>query len=166
MNYKNNKISTENYFNLTMTTPNCIIGEPQWAIEFEIYEDVSHLFPYINSLYPDSRYFDNPHYIRFSMDERYCVLYPKSSIIKPFNDKNEALKFINHFFSVLNSINNKKDTLTLCHKTFEHVPVLEIYNRLPGTNCKNCGYESCMAFSNAVSSGETNFVNCSELKNN
>lgn len=43
------------------------------------------------------------------------------------------------------------------------ISVLDIYNYLPKTNCKDCGCESCMAFAIALLEGKRTLNNCMHL---
>jgi len=43
------------------------------------------------------------------------------------------------------------------------VNVMEVYQLLPKTNCKKCGYPSCMAFAVALLGREANIEDCSPL---
>ena len=153
------------YYDLSLSTPRCTMDDNSpWAIYFKLFDDVSHLFPYINSVVPGSRYFKNPHYIRFAIDDKNCVLYPKSVLITPLEDRVQAQIFINRFFSLINQIEAHMDSVAPDDSVFIQVPVIEIYKKLPGTNCRDCGYKSCMAFACAAGAGEIELSNCTELK--
>ncbi|MBI5253879.1 MAG: acetyl-CoA synthase subunit gamma, partial [Euryarchaeota archaeon] len=41
---------------------------------------------------------------------------------------------------------------------------LQIYRLLPGTNCRECGEETCMAFASALIERKKNFEDCTPLK--
>ncbi|MDY6934930.1 MAG: (Fe-S)-binding protein [Spirochaetota bacterium] len=149
------------YYNLSVSSPRCTMDDNSpWAIDFRLYEDISHLFPYINSIAPDSRYFTNPHYIRFSLDGKNCVLYPRSVIITPLEDRVQARQFIDRFFSFINDIEARMNFVEPDDSVFTQAPVIEIYKKLPGTNCGDCGYKTCMAFACAVGAGEIELACC------
>ncbi|MBE3073626.1 MAG: hypothetical protein IMZ75_01570 [Actinobacteria bacterium] len=46
------------------------------------------------------------------------------------------------------------------YETRERPPALEIFKRLPKTNCKACGEPSCLAFAVRVWSGEVSVTDC------
>lgn len=52
------------------------------------------------------------------------------------------------------------------YRTRERPPALEIFKRLPGTNCKECGEPSCLAFAVKVWSGEVSVSECAPVFSN
>ena len=40
---------------------------------------------------------------------------------------------------------------------------IEIFKQLPKTNCKECGYATCMAFAAGLREGETEMAQCPPL---
>ncbi len=122
---------------------------------FRLDNDVRQLFPYINRAVQDAKFYDQPEYIQFNMDGVQCTLYPNDVIAAPFTDQKQALGFVKRLIDFLNDLYAKKDRLKPNFKTFSPVSVLDIYKLLPQTNCKECGYATCMAFAAALSKSET-----------
>jgi ArsR family metal-binding transcriptional regulator/DNA-binding CsgD family transcriptional regulator len=127
---------------------------------FKFDDDVSRLFPYINATVKNAKYYDTPEYIQFAIDDVLCTLYPKDVIAAPFKDQDHALKFIKHLIDFLNDIYVNKDTLEPNYKKFSPVSVIDIYRLVPQTNCKECGYTTCMAFAAALSKSKTTSDKC------
>jgi DNA-binding CsgD family transcriptional regulator len=75
--------------------------------------------------------------------------------VAPFIDQNQARNFIKYLIDFLNDIYDQRDQLKPDFKTFSPASVLDIYKLLPQTNCKECGYPTCMAFAAALSKSET-----------
>ncbi|MDY6934175.1 MAG: (Fe-S)-binding protein [Spirochaetota bacterium] len=153
------------YSDLKIKTPDCIVGAPVWVAHFKLDNDVTQLFPYINEMIEDSIYYEKPHYIQFTLDGFRCALYPDNVAVAPFEDRNQAIGFIGRLIDFLNDIYMRMDFLKPNYKKYRHIPVLEIFKLLPQTNCKKCGYLSCMAFASAISKGETLIDRCIELNN-
>ena len=40
---------------------------------------------------------------------------------------------------------------------------LEIFKHLPKTNCKKCGFPTCLAFAMALANGKTSLDNCPDV---
>ena len=127
---------------------------------FKIDNDISKLFPYINAAVKDCRYFENPAYVQLVLDDIQCTLYPKEVIAAPFMDQDQAEKFVDRLIDFLNDIYLKKDSLTPNHKTFRPISVIDIYKLLPQTNCKECGFPTCLAFAGALSKKQTTTDQC------
>jgi len=150
------------YSDFTLKTPDCHPNVSFRVARFKLDSDVSHLFPYINAQIDDALYFENPHYIKFSLEGIGCALYPDHAAAAPFAERKEALSFVQRLIAFLNDLESRMDSLEPNYNTHTYIPVLEIFKRLPQTNCKECGYPSCMAFAAAVSKGEASPEQCPE----
>jgi len=113
--------------------------------------DLAFLFPYINAVVPGAELHDAPSLIRFEMDGVFCVLYPSRCIATPFADRQEAGAFRDKVMSHLNEILDRRETIVPKHKVFKKVAVPDILKLLPLTNCKACGFPTCLAFASMVS---------------
>ena len=127
---------------------------------FRLDNDIGMLFPYINAAIKGCRFFDNPAHVQFILDDFQCTLYPKEVLAAPFMDQDQAEKFANRFIDFLNDIYLKKDSLTPDHKTFRPISVVDVYKLLPQTNCKECGFSTCLAFAAALSKKQTTPDQC------
>lgn len=127
-------------------------------IAFE--QSVDSLFPFVNAVVPNAEYHQNPALIRFTLGDRYCVLYPDHCIATPFQDRNEARDFVRTMLDFLNDLARRKHEIKPKHKVFHRTPVMEILKLLPGNNCRECGYQTCMAFAAAISQQRALPANC------
>ncbi len=135
-----------------------------WGAKFRLDIDISPLFPYVNSVVDDAMYFDTPHYIQFFYDGYWCTLYPEEILIASFKDREQALIFFDHFTGFLNDIFSRKDTIEPNYRIYNPLPVLDIFKILPRTNCRKCGFKTCMAFAGALSKSKTVPERCPFLK--
>jgi len=142
-----------------------ILAGGMLGAHFRIDTNVSQLFPYINATFHDAKFFDQPEYILFHMDGIKCTLYSSDIIAAPFMDKGQALTFVNRLIDFLNDLYNKKDSLEPNFKKVSQVSVFDIFKLLPQTNCKECGYTTCMAFASAISKSETTPDKCPDFRN-
>lgn len=113
--------------------------------------DLSFLFPYINAVIPRAELHETPALMRFELDGVFCVLYPFRCLATPFEDRDEAAAFRDRLLEKLNTILEKKETIVPKHKVFRKIAVPDILKLLPLTNCKACGYPTCLAFASMVS---------------
>ena len=153
----------KNYLDLSMETPPCHPGAPILSANFKLDTDVSLLFPYINAVIDDAQYFDKPHFVRFTLNGIRYALYPDNASAVPFETPAQAKEYINSLLEFLNDLYKKKDAIEPDHKKFKPIPVIDIYKILPGTNCKECGFATCMAFAAALSKGEVLYDACPDL---
>ncbi|MFZ5451431.1 MAG: LuxR C-terminal-related transcriptional regulator [Thermodesulfobacteriota bacterium] len=122
---------------------------------FRLEDDISQIFPYINAVVKSARLLDKPPFIRFALDRFCCGLYPDQGVAASFTDSQQALDFLDRLLEFLNDICQRRRSLRPNYKKWNPVPVLDIFRLLPQTNCRSCGYPSCLAFAAALSGQKT-----------
>lgn len=134
-----------------------------WGAYFKLDTDVSPLFPYLNAILAEAKFYDKPECVEFILDDFKCTLYPQEVIASPFTGEDQALKFAQRLIAFLNDLYVQKDALQPNYKKFKPVPVLDIYKILPQTNCQKCGFATCLAFAAALSKSQTSPDQCPGL---
>jgi DNA-binding CsgD family transcriptional regulator/ArsR family metal-binding transcriptional regulator len=138
-------------------------GSKIWAASFRLDQDVRHLFPYINATLDDAVYYENPEHIRLLFDGYRCFLYSDLTVAHFFESKKAAKNFIVGFIDFLNDIHNQKENIRPNYDQIKQIPIIDILRILPKTNCKECGYLSCMAFAAAIMKGTEAVNKCPSL---
>jgi DNA-binding CsgD family transcriptional regulator/ArsR family metal-binding transcriptional regulator len=134
--------------------------ETQMLAYFRLDGDISQLFPYINAVAESASLLEKPPFIRFVLDRYSCGLYPDHGVAASFITSQEALGFLDRLIVFLNDIYARRDSLKPNYKKWNPVPVLQIFRLLPQTNCRSCGYPSCLAFAAALSTQKTSPERC------
>jgi DNA-binding CsgD family transcriptional regulator/ArsR family metal-binding transcriptional regulator len=139
------------------TSPDGPMASPEAEDRFSVgaifcfEKDISELFPYINAVAKEAELYELPKMIRFVFDGVYCVTYPERLMASPLEDKDHANKFREQISDFLNDIIENKNKITPKFKVFQNIPVTDILKLLPITNCKECGFKTCIAFAAMVS---------------
>ncbi len=134
-----------------------------WSASFRLGRDVSLLFPFINAELDDALYYENPSHVRFLFDGYRCFLYPDTVAAHFFESRVAAKEFIPGFIGFLNGIHSRKKNIRPNHDQIRQIPVTDILKILPKTNCRKCGYLTCMAFAADMTRGKTIADKCPEL---
>ncbi len=153
----------QGYSDFSTETPGCHPGAAMLRAKFRLDTDVSELFPYINAVCEETVYYEEPHCIQFSLDGFRCVLYPEYGVAIIFENHGQAREFMERLILFLNDLYDRKDSLEPDHKTFKRIPAIDIFKLLPGSNCRKCGFSTCMAFAVALGQGETSLEQCPEI---
>jgi DNA-binding CsgD family transcriptional regulator/ArsR family metal-binding transcriptional regulator len=153
------KMLIQDYSDFSISKVGMMFGA-RWSAHFKLDNDASQLFPYINAHFHDAKYYDRPEHIEFDIETIRCTLYPKDVIAASFFDKDQALRFVKRFIDFLNNLYTKRDSLKPNYKRFRPVSVLDLYKLLPQTNCRECGFSTCLAFAGALRNGKTNPHQC------
>lgn len=131
-----------------------------YGVYFKIENDISELFPYLNAEIETAVFFDNPKYIQFTFEMSKCTVYPFEVIAVPFANEKHALGFIDKLIKFFNDLYVRRNSIKPNFKKFKSVSVLDIFKLLPGTNCRECGFTTCMAFAAAFTQSETGPEQC------
>ena len=123
--------------------------------DFRLDADVSELAPYINAVVQKAVYYEKPPFIKFPLNGFACTLYQNQGSAATFSDRNQALEFIERLMDFLNDIHLRKGSIEPNHKRYRPISVLDIFRLLPRTNCRQCGFTTCMAFAAALSRHKT-----------
>ena len=130
---------------------------------FHLDNDVSPLFPYINGVAPSATYLEKPPFIRFMLDDFLCGLHPHQGVAGLFVGRDQALEFLERLLAYLNDLDRRRNSLKPNYKTWKPTPVLDIFRILPQTNCRQCGFTTCLAFAAALSREKTTADCCPGL---
>lgn len=154
----------DRYTDFSLESPACHPGVIFYSAHFKFDRDVSELFPYINAVCDDAAYFEKPLFIKFTLDGHGCALYPEEIAVGGFENRDQALKFFERLKDFMNDLSSRKDTIQPDHTRYKPIPVFSVFRLLPGTNCRECGYQTCMAFAAALTKKECGFDKCPGLK--
>jgi len=102
----------------------------------------------------------NPKYIQFMFEMSKCTVYPFEVIAVPFANEKHALGFIDKLIKFFNDLYVRSNSIKPNYKKFKAVPVLDIFKLLPGTNCRECSFTTCMAFAAALTQSKTDPDQC------
>lgn len=124
-----------------------------WGAYFRLDNDIRDLFPFINAEIKSAKYQDTPEHIQFEIYGARCTLYPVEVIAAVFEDDVHAHNFAQSLILFLNDLDEKKTAIIPEFKPYKTVSPVDIYRLLPGSNCRECGYLSSIAFAAVLSSG-------------
>lgn len=118
---------------------------------FSLTVDLAGLFPHINAVARKAELYDRPPMVRFVFRKVYWALYPLWCIAIPFNDRDHLRETVAECILFLNDIRDRRRAIVPSHRLFRSTSVLDVLKLVPGTNCRQCGYPTCMAFAAMVS---------------
>lgn len=124
----------------------CTNGGRFFSVKFRFLHDISYLFAFINAVHENANLFRQPNCIKFTLDQYLCILHPMEGAFTAVRSREEAIQFLDNLLVFLENIENSLDTITPNNRIYTPDSPLDIYKLLPGTNCGDCGYKSCVAF--------------------
>ncbi len=123
--------------------------------------DISRVFPYLNSELGGWDY-DRPNQVlllKLSAG-KWITLHASKIAIRGIRDLEEAHALLNWIKGQINDMDSRRDEITPRYTSQAGLKVMEILKLLPMTNCKACGYATCMAYAVALREGEIRLEDC------
>lgn len=136
-----------------------------YSAKFELDCSLEAFFPYINAEIEGARYSGKPEYIKFIYNDHLCILYPQEGAFAPVENHADAVDFLRQLIEFIGDIQRRSDHITPDYRQITSASPLDIFKILPGTNCKECGFNTCLAFAAALSRQYTSHVKCPHLPN-
>lgn len=150
-------------YDLELIEPPCTPGAAFWSAKAHIGDDLTDLLPYLNAEFPKARYFPDSKAIVLDYETKKCSFRPHEISAAPFDDREQAAEFVDRLVELVNNIWGRRDQIKPNFAYREPPRTIEILKLLPGTNCKECGYLTCMAFANELREGREYPSKCTQL---
>ncbi len=121
------------------------------------------VFPYMNAVMPDAFY--NPQGPTFTWRDGYrmITLYPRRIAVAKADEIVDLWRVLELIRVRFNLCWQRRGEITPSFTLRERPPALEIYYRLPRTNCGACGETTCFAFAFKVWGGLTTLFRCAPV---
>ena len=127
-------------------------------------DDISPAFPYLNAELGGWDYDSKNQVLLLKLsDGKWITLHAKEIAIRGARDIEESKALLEWIKGQINDIYARRDLITPRYTSQAALKVIEILKLLPMTNCKVCGYATCMAYATALREGESNLNDCSPL---
>jgi ArsR family metal-binding transcriptional regulator len=126
-------------------------------------DDVSEAFPYLASLIKQCSYDDNSKILTFKLEGKGIAMYPRKITVTKLNDREEAAQVLDKTKDFINRTYENRQNIEPCYKKGVELKYLDVFKLLPGTNCKECGQPTCLAFATLLVRQEASIKQCSPL---
>ena len=127
-------------------------------------EDISPSFPYINAELGGWDYDQKNQVLLLKLSAgKWITLQSKEIAIRGARDIEESHALIDWITGQINDIYARRDLIAPRYTSQAALKVIEILKLLPMTNCKVCGYATCMAYATALREGEVSLKDCQPL---
>ncbi|MBM4295516.1 MAG: Fe-S cluster protein [Deltaproteobacteria bacterium] len=126
--------------------------------------DISPSFPYVNAELGGWDYDQANQVLMLKLSEgKWITLHPHKIAIRGARDMEEAQALFAWIQEQINDIYERRGTITPRYVSQAGLKIMEILKLLPMTNCKACGYATCMAYAAALREGEVRLEDCPPL---
>jgi ArsR family metal-binding transcriptional regulator len=123
--------------------------------------DISPVFPYLNAELGGWDYDRRNQVVLLKLSAgKWITLQPLEIAIRGARDQEESQALLAWITRQINDIFARRDRITPRYTSQAGLKVMEILKLLPRTNCRACGYATCMAYAAALREGEISLNDC------
>ncbi|MHC5056361.1 MAG: (Fe-S)-binding protein [Planctomycetota bacterium] len=138
----------------------CVADRTKIRATAHVSGDLGPAFPYMNAAMRGASF--NPEGPTFTFMEAYRMIavYPHRITIAKADDVVDAWRVLERIRAGANDIWGRRAEIEPSYEVRRRPPALEIFKRLPGTNCGECGDRTCLAFAARLWKGEAAPAEC------
>ena len=125
--------------------------------------NLSEVLPYLNTVMPDASYNVQGPVLTFRDGYRMITLEPWRIAVAKADDLVDLWRVLEAIRVRANTCWQDRATITPSFTLRRRTPALQIYLRLPRTNCRACGEQTCLAFAFKLWSGGTTLSRCTPV---
>ncbi|HEY5527367.1 MAG TPA: (Fe-S)-binding protein [Candidatus Anoxymicrobiaceae bacterium] len=151
------------HYDVEVTTPECDLESPIYMGKVKIPADISEALPYVNASVEKGEFLPGVPALVFRDEGRKYALRPHEILMSNITDKPEAGQLAQRMVDKINRIWEDRENIEPSFASWEKPKVLDILRLLPGTNCKECGVPTCMAYAAKLSEGKAMLEECPVL---
>ena len=126
-------------------------------------EDIGEVLPYLAAVIKLCTYDDNTKILTFKRDGKGIAMYPRQIAVTKLRDREEAAQVLDELKDLINRTYDSRQSIQPCYKKGGELKYLDVFRLLPGTNCKECGEPTCLAFATKLVQQEVTIAQCHPL---
>lgn len=138
----------------------CTADPTKVRIIAHISGDLAEVLPYLNAEMPRACYIRRGPHLTFMDAQRMICLYPGRIAVARADEIVDAWRTLEAIRRRANDTWARRTEITALHEMRQRPPALEIFKRLPRTNCGACGEQTCLAFAVRLWSGGGRPLEC------
>ena len=126
-------------------------------------EDIGEVLPYLAAVIKVCTYDDATKILTFKRDGKGVAMYPRRITVTKLKDREEAIRVLDELKALINKTYDNRHDIQPCYKKGGELKYLDVFKLLPGTNCKECGEPTCLAFAARLVQQEATIDQCAPL---
>lgn len=150
-------------YTFELSEPACAPGSGRYGIRIVLPDDISAVFPYLNTVMQDTWY-DHENKVLIGADNGTRYAFRSSEIrVAGISDVSQAGGIVHQAVEMVNRIWGQRDSIKPRFAERKLPTVIDIFKLLPKTNCRRCGYQTCLVFAAEMRSGKAMLEQCPPL---
>lgn len=151
------------HYKYELAEPPCAPGSGRYGVRIILSEDISPVFPYLNTVLEDT-YYDHENKVLIGREERRQYAFRTMEIrVAGVNEAAQAPEAVRNAVKLVNRVWQERATIKPSFTERKLPTAIDIYRHLPKTNCRQCGYSTCLVFASELRTGKCMLEQCPPL---
>lgn len=150
-------------YRLEIFNNECMPGAMSVQCFAHLDRDAGPALPYLNAALGGFEYVRRPPSVTFRAQGKLITVHARKIAINALRDEDEARKIAEWMIREINAAWDNRDTIEPSYEGTPKPNIVDIVKQLPKTNCRQCGYPTCMVFATLVAEGAKDLTNCPPL---
>lgn len=138
-------------------------GSGRYGLLLTLPDDISPVLPYLNAVLADTYYDQQNRVLIGDYNKVRCAFRPNEIQVGMISDAAQAGNIAAGIVDMVNKTWQEHDRIVPSTKERKRPTTYAIFSLLPHTNCKQCGYPTCLAYAADLCQGKTNLERCAFL---
>jgi ArsR family metal-binding transcriptional regulator len=135
-------------------------GSGRYGVRVLLPADISACFPYLNAVLNDPLYDHENGILIGGKNRRRYAFRPHEIQAGVVTDASEAPSIVDEIVRLVNRVWEERSEITPTTREHRLPAVFSVYQLLPKTNCRECGYLTCLACANDIRNGVISLEKC------
>jgi ArsR family metal-binding transcriptional regulator len=149
-------------YKITRTLP-CLADPMKIRVIAEVSEEIHEVFPYLNAVLKGCIYNHPANTLTIRQDQKLITLHVLHITLAKIEDENEAEELLKWLKDLINETFEGRAQIEPNYSMAAELKALDIFKLLPGTNCKECGEPTCLAFAVKLVGRDIEIAKCDPL---
>ena len=141
----------------------CVAEEDDLRLTAHVEGDLAPVFPYLNAELRGGTFNPQGPTFTFMDGPRLINLFPHRAAIGRLREMQDAWRTLARLKRLVNDVWARRASIQPSYERKVRVSALEVYSRLPKTNCGQCGEATCIAFAAKLLNGEQRLEHCAPV---
>jgi ArsR family metal-binding transcriptional regulator len=149
-------------FEITHVLP-CLADPSKIRFHAKPSDDLGEVLPYLNTVLSGAIYNHAASAITFTRDQRIISIFPHRITAAKADDLEDARGLLEWLRDLINDTWERRSEITPCYERRQRLTALAVFKLLPGTNCRRCGFPTCLAFAVEMTAERRSILQCDPL---
>ena len=138
----------------------CIAADEHLRLTAQVERDLGPVMPYLNAVMRGGTFSPQGPTFTFMDGPRLINLFPHRVAVARARDMVDAWRTLARVKRTVNEVWSRRAAIQPSYARRVQVNALEVYSRLPRTNCGQCGEATCLAFAARLLAGDQRLEHC------